>query len=218
MHRCARILSTCWKKARNGHSDVTLPLFALKTVYLHCRGKSIYAHHNTSIRGLGNILIDGQLYLGTESVAFLSGREQTFLNIRGQLRVGGTVDIGKGCRFDVGRGSVCALQDCTINGESTVVINHGLRIGAGSAVAWGCEFLDEDFHSLSYPGRQERNPEIEVGRHVRIGSHVRILKGVHIADGSVVAACSVVTRSFSQENVLIAGNPARIVRENVRWE
>ncbi len=53
--------------------------------------------------------------------------------------------------------------------------------------------------------------EVVIGDNVWIGGGVTILPGVTIGNNSVVAASSVVTKSFP-DNVLIAGNPARIVR------
>ena len=44
-----------------------------------------------------------------------------------------------------------------------------------------------------------------------------ILKGVTIPDNSIVATGSIVTREFKDKNVLIAGNPAKIIKEGVDW-
>lgn len=43
-----------------------------------------------------------------------------------------------------------------------------------------------------------------------------ILKGVEIGDGAVIAAGSVVTRSIPA-GALVAGAPAKIVRQQVSW-
>ena len=47
---------------------------------------------------------------------------------------------------------------------------------------------------------------------VWIGDHATVLKGVTIGRNSVVAARAVVTRDVPA-NVVVAGNPARVVRE-----
>ena len=75
-----------------------------------------------------------------------------------------------------------------------------------------------DWHSV-YNGEKNINTDrsIKIGKHVWIGERAYITKGVSIADGSIVGACSVVTKSFDQKNVVIAGNPATIKKENVRW-
>ena len=53
---------------------------------------------------------------------------------------------------------------------------------------------------------------VTIGDNVWIGGGVTILPGVTIGDNTVVAAASVVTKSFPG-NVVVAGNPARIIRE-----
>jgi acetyltransferase-like isoleucine patch superfamily enzyme len=105
-----------------------------------------------------------------------------------------------------------------INANTKLVIMHGLKIGHKVAIAWDCEFLDEDFHELSWEGKRDRDKVIEIGDHVWIGSNVRVLKGVKIGKNNVVAAGSVVTKSFTEENVLIAGNPAKIIRTGIDWK
>jgi len=44
-----------------------------------------------------------------------------------------------------------------------------------------------------------------------------ILKGVTIGDNSIIAAGSVVTKDVPN-NCLVAGNPAKIIKENIDWE
>jgi len=53
---------------------------------------------------------------------------------------------------------------------------------------------------------------VTIGDNVWIGGGVTILPGVSIGDNTVVAAASVVTKSFPA-NVVIGGNPAKIMKE-----
>ena len=80
-------------------------------------------------------------------------------------------------------------------------------------------FLDEDFHVIRYEGKKPTGDNgISIGSHVWIGSNVSVLKGAVVPDGCVVASGSVVTDRFDQENALLAGNPARVIREHVEWQ
>lgn len=58
---------------------------------------------------------------------------------------------------------------------------------------------------------------IFIGNHVWVGEAVFISKGGTIPDECVVGTRSIVTKRFDRENTVIAGNPARIVKEGVQW-
>jgi acetyltransferase-like isoleucine patch superfamily enzyme len=58
---------------------------------------------------------------------------------------------------------------------------------------------------------------IRIGDHVWIGMGVTIVGGVTVGDGAVVAAGSVVSADVPERSI-VAGNPARVVRENVSWQ
>jgi acetyltransferase-like isoleucine patch superfamily enzyme len=208
----------CYNVARSSNSDVNVPLFLLKSGQYHCFSKNIFAHHNTSIKGLRNIETRGQLFVGTPYVGFLNKHDRTFLNIKGKLLIEGTVLVGKGCRLDICKGAVCTLRGCSITGQTNLIIAHSLEIGEGTVISWGCELADEDWHDIKYEGKQGKDHAIVVGNHVWIGSYVKILKGVHIGDNSVIASSSVVTGSFTEGNLLIAGNPAEIIKREVEWQ
>lgn len=201
---------------KHSTEDINVPLSALKTGYYHARSKKIFADHNTHIHGLNNIDVNGSLILGRGHASFSSRFDKTFLKIDGQLIVNGEVRLGRGCRLTVEKSGICVLNQCTVTGYSHFVIGRRLEIGEGTLISWGCEFLDEDWHTIDYPGRREKPPEIMIGRDVWIGSRVQVLKGVRIGDGAVVGASAVVTRSVPPRT-LVAGNPAQVIRTDVTW-
>ncbi len=75
--------------------------------------------------------------------------------------------------------------------------------------------IDSDFHGLGANERLSSDYKckpVVIERNVFIGGNVSILKGVTIGENTVVANGSVVTKSFPA-NVIIGGNPAKIIRE-----
>ena len=59
---------------------------------------------------------------------------------------------------------------------------------------------------------------IDIADNVWLARNVTIMKDVKISRNSVVAYGSLVTKKFEQENVLLAGIPAKIVKENIYWK
>lgn len=57
---------------------------------------------------------------------------------------------------------------------------------------------------------------IRIGNHVWIGSRATILKGVSIGDGAIIASGAVVSRDVEAGSI-VAGNPARVVKEHAQW-
>jgi UDP-3-O-[3-hydroxymyristoyl] glucosamine N-acyltransferase len=207
-----------YRLVRSPDFDVNIPLFLLKSAYYHLLQKNLFAHHDTRIVGLGNIETGGKLFVGVSGFGGpIRKYERTVLNIQGKLVIDGDVIIGRACYVAIGKGAVCTMRKCRINSQTNFIIGHGLEIGKGSWIAWGCEIMDEDFHNLEYEGKIQKNHTIVIGEHVWIGSHVTILKGVHIGDNSVIASNSVVTRSFEENSVLIGGHPAQVIRRGIKW-
>lgn len=98
--------------------------------------------------------------------------------------------------------------------------NHGIRFGKDCLLGWDVSIRDEDGHSIfrSRNIEDDRSPEINVGDHVWITANVDVLKGSYIPNGSIVATRALVTKAFSEPNVLIGGLPAKILRHEVSWK
>lgn len=100
-----------------------------------------------------------------------------------------------------------------------VSADKSIEIGGDSLFSNSIRVSTSDWHNV-YKDEEKINIDesIKIGEHVWIGEKAYITKGVSIPEGSIVGACSVVTKSFNQKNILIAGNPATIKKENIRWD
>lgn len=58
---------------------------------------------------------------------------------------------------------------------------------------------------------------ITIGNHVWVGRCVKMLKGASVNDNSVVGMGTIVTKSFPETNIILAGSPAHIVRRGINW-
>jgi acetyltransferase-like isoleucine patch superfamily enzyme len=109
-------------------------------------------------------------------------------------------------------------NDCGLTG-ATLVAAERIEIGNRVLIGTNVTIVDTDFHPLSW---QERQQDINRGKYrpviieddVFIGMNSLILKGVRVGRGSVIGAGSVVTKDVP-ENVVVAGNPAQVVRDTL---
>ncbi|HNF29019.1 MAG TPA: acyltransferase, partial [Chitinophagaceae bacterium] len=89
--------------------------------------------------------------------------------------------------------------------------------GSNCAISWNVQIMDTDIHTLVVNGQpKESTKKIKIGNNVWIGSNVIILKGAEIGNNVVIAAGSIVSGNIP-DNVLIAGVPAKIVKEQISW-
>lgn len=63
----------------------------------------------------------------------------------------------------------------------------------------------------------ETAEKIIIGDHVWIGTEAMILKNSQIGSNSIVGAKSIINKKFTDENVVIAGIPAKIVKKGINW-
>lgn len=188
-------------------------------LYKICFKKTIVCHHAAIIKNVNNIVSNHVLEIGMGKIGFSDKHDRTLLNLNGEMIFEGPYSIGRGCRIDVAKGAKIKIgEGGFINVNSTFIIMHGLTIGNNCAISWDCQFLDEDFHKINYIGKKEKSNEIFIGDNVWIGCGVKIYKGSIIPDGSVIASDSIVRGVFFDKNTLIAGNPARSIKENVNWK
>ena len=105
------------------------------------------------------------------------------------------------------------------SGLSATVICAAVEVTIGSECLFGANvtIVDTDFHSIKPQNRRyNNNPDdiaaspVFIAENVFVGAGAMILKGVSIGRNSVVGAGAVVTKDVPV-NVVVAGNPARII-------
>jgi acetyltransferase-like isoleucine patch superfamily enzyme len=147
------------------------------------------------------------------------------------LKQNGEIKLGKFCELhdsvvlyainpDAGTPARLHIGDYTSIWFRTVIsARHDIRIGSHCAISWNCSILDNDMHEVLFRPEdkpRERGNFVHIEDHVWIGTGCTILRGVTIGRNSVVAAGSVVTRDVPP-NTLVAGSPAKVIKEIRGW-
>lgn len=126
--------------------------------------------------------------------------------------------IGYGSYIQIGQNAKLSIGNSFINREVKVLCNKSISIGDGCVIAMGAVIRDNDGgqHQILSDNYKNQKPVI-IGNHVWVGENSMILKGVTIGDGAVIAASSLVSKDVPA-HCLVAGNPAKVIRENVNWK
>lgn len=106
-------------------------------------------------------------------------------------------------------------ENCYFNHNCSITCAKDIKIGSGCNFANNLVIVDHD-HKVSANGVEKElvSKPIIIGNSVWVGANVTILKGVTIGDGAVVAANSVV-RNDVKAHTIVAGVPAKIVKEKI---
>ena len=138
-------------------------------------------------------------------------RIHAFVNLYGceigdETKIGPFVEVQKGAKI----GARCKISSHTF-------ICEGVTIEAGVFVGHGVVFIND-----RYPRATNSNGQLAaeadwdcqrtlIRRGASIGSGVTLLGGIVVGENAIVGAGSVVTKDVPA-NVIVAGNPARILK------
>ncbi len=138
---------------------------------------------------LGNPVVDGSDMQVGDDFKVWSGHRTTLISGWGRLRFGDRVFINVG---------------------TTIIAVEEIVVGDDVAFANDVYVMDSDSHGVE--GRPHRQASVRIGDGCWIGARAMILPGVTIGKRVLVAAGAVVTRDVPDDS-LVAGNPARVVRQ-----
>jgi acetyltransferase-like isoleucine patch superfamily enzyme len=138
---------------------------------------------------LGNPTVDATDLEVGDHFKIWSGYRKTLISGWGRIRIGDRVFINSG-----------------------VVLMSVLEVTIGDDVAIANEayLMDSDSHGVE--GRPVKNAPIRIGNGTWVGARAIILPGVTVGSRCLVAAGAVVSKDVP-DDTLVAGNPARVVRE-----
>lgn len=140
--------------------------------------------------------------------------------------------IGEGCVvrsrvvFERERVRISVGDRCFI-GKGVISSAESVEIGNDVLISWGVTITDHNSHSLKFSERQRdvrewrgsaknwlgvKIEKVVIQDRAWIGFNAIILKGVTIGEGAIVGAGSVVSKDVPPFTI-VAGNPARVVRE-----
>lgn len=128
------------------------------------------------------------------------------------LNLGWTVNNRK---IIIGKDFSCTSARLLINED-----NASLFIGENCMFSRGI-IIRTDGHTIidKKTGHILNNiADMYIGNHVWVGENVAILKNTKISDNSIIGLGSIVTKKICEPNVVIAGNPAKIIKKDISWD
>lgn len=178
---------------------------------------------NDSIYSNMNIILGNNVVFNSEAHIDLN---------YGRITIGdNTVIAGNLLTFAHG-GNILIGQDCYIGVQTRIWAGININIGNRVLISHNCNVFDGTTHPINKKIRAQHEkvvlasgfPDelydtiyeapIKIENDVWIGCNCIILKGVTIGEGSIIAAGSVVAKDVPP-NVMVGGNPARVLKKLV---
>jgi acetyltransferase-like isoleucine patch superfamily enzyme len=158
-----------------------------------------------------------RLFIGKSHVVGAPSSLEMKRNARLTVHGRGRVSIARGARISIMKDAHLEIgEETAILYNSTVTCFKQISIGRNCAISWNVNIFDGNVHELIVDGLpRPRTRPVCIGNDVWIGSGVTIM-GASIGDGSVVGTGSVVVSEVPGK-VVVAGNPARVVRNDISW-
>ena len=182
----------------------------------------IYDTCGIKINRLAKIKLGGRLTLGNpdKKQAIVSRLPiNLFFGKKTMIDIGHSVSIGPGVTVIVKDNACLTIGPNTyFTSDLHLEVLNTVNIGSDCAISWGVTIIDDNHHQVLPLSTSTRSSKLVIlGNHVWVGCNATILEGTQIGDNSIVAAGSVVKGVFPN-NVLIGGNPAKIVKKAVNWK
>ena len=190
----------------------------------------IWLATNVRVRNMyrGGIVIDAPVRMAMIRVGFHQVDAiciyslKTILNIQrpGRLVFQGEAHIGHGAIISCVGGVMTVGDNFAVSGSTSFVCYKEITIGRDVQFAWDSLVMDSDAHKI-YALEGERVNEdrpIIIGDKVWLACQNTLLKGTVIGNNCVVGACSLLNKNYSEDGVIIAGSPARVVKKISGWE
>ena len=194
-----------------GMKGLKFPVLLSRKCKVHVQGKIVLMKHhfNTVTIGFG----------GSEGIV---ENQYSYFSIAKDATVifKGKAGISKGSSVRVDKGTLILGERFSTNKNCFIACSKGIDIGNDVTLGWNVNIRDNDGHTIidQTSGEISESKEVKIGNHVWLCSYTDVLKGSTVPDESVVAYRSLVTKGFDKPHVLIGGVPAKVLKENVRWE
>ena len=213
-------IKTIWFNFVHFDSDIAVKL----PIWFGFGVKLYPSRHKGNIEINKNNILPGMIQIGTSNGSFrLGAGNKSYFSFSHDAKIifNGSCYITKGATIQVGTNGILTIGDkFSANPRLFIKCHDSIQIGDDCIFGWDISIMDDDGHQIFDKNNDLINPsqKIYVGNHVWASSNVTILKGASIPNDSVLGFGTIVSKKFEKDGVVIAGTPARIVRESIVWK
>ncbi|MCR4661088.1 MAG: hypothetical protein K5765_03680 [Clostridia bacterium] len=158
---------------------------------------------------------------GSESGHLIPKKSLVLIRNGGKITINGVFGFSRGVYLHCDEGTMTFGNNFKANYNAHISCEHSsIIIGDGCSLGWDCTIKTCDGHHILVNGEETVNyGPIEIGNHCWVCSKASILKNGFLGSDCVLAYNSILGKKVSdKDHLLYAGQPARIVKENIDWK
>ncbi|MCK9546754.1 MAG: acyltransferase [Sulfurospirillaceae bacterium] len=122
--------------------------------------------------------------------------------------------IGTNCSIIIGKNSTIG-HNSYLSAKGNKIL---LTVGKNCMFSRNVKIMTSDGHPIFLNGKKYNlEKSIIIENNVWLADGVTVLKGITIGENSVIGINSTLTKSIPS-NTISAGNPAKIIKENITWK
>jgi acetyltransferase-like isoleucine patch superfamily enzyme/coenzyme F420-reducing hydrogenase beta subunit len=174
-----------------------------------------FKHAFVSVDRDARVLLKAPFYMGRKHVIKSNNDTRLAIEDFGRLIVNGGFDMRQGTFIWIKRSGTLELEGGFMHEGVHITCGDYIKIGKNCHIAKDVIIRDLDGHYIEEPKYRTSKP-VYIGDNVWLGYRSMVLKGVTIGEGSIIAAGGVVTKDIPP-HCIAAGNPAKIIRTNIKW-
>jgi len=190
---------------------IKLPFYISRRTHLFKTNGKVYIHGPVKA---------GMIRIGYGMVGIFDKRTRAIWEVNGSVHFYGSALFKFGSKISVGHEGELHIGDqFRFTTNSTIVCFKEIRFGKSVRISWDTIIMDTDFHTIeTLDGeRINNNKKIEIGDNVWIGMRSSVMKGAKLDDNVILGSNSVLNKYIPGSNQIVAGNPAHVVKTDVRW-
>lgn len=213
------ILKLCFMLGLSPQAWSTFLKINLFSKHVTTKSHTFFKNHSRTVVQTdagSSLILNAPLTTGVKQMKHARMETRILLEQNAKMIVDGGFSMYGNSYIRVVKNGKLILRGGFINENVQITVGDTVEIREGATIGRDVVIRSFDGHTICVDGYKVFEP-IKIGKHVWIGQGATILKGVTIGDGAIIAAGAVVTKDVPAKSI-VAGVPAKVVKENINWK
>lgn len=187
------------------------------------RKKGVYiVPYKNAVLDIGKnaeLIVEKTFTFGANKLKGSKGETLVRIHKNGKWIARGEAYLFFGVFIDIHEDALFESGFFSANAGTVIVVGKHVKFGENVMIGREVTIYDSDFHQILNEDDEPVNfsRDVIIGDNVWLTNRIVVLKGVTIGEGALISAMSLVRKDVPAY-ALVAGNPGKVIKENVKWK